>query len=995
MKNALPRLILFMSTVIPGLISGVVAAQENPYQGWQHSGVMTILTTPEGANLPAAVSLNDFPLLVRLNQDGFDFKQAEASGADIRFTNSAGQKLAYQLEAWDAKKGSATIWVRIPNIKGNERQPIKMFWGKPDATSESNGSAVFNESNGYVSVWHMQDVNPDEVGTIKIEDKGTTSTTGMVGQARHFPGGKGITGGEKITGLPSASNPHSTEVWFRAEQPNSVVVAWGNEKGQGKVVMQYASPPHVRLDCYFSNGNVDGNIKIPGGEWVQVVHSYESGNACLYVNGVLDVVNTAKGSPLNIQNPARLYLGGWYNNYNFIGDMDEVRISKVSRPAEWVKLQYENQKTQQTVVGHVIQPGKEFSVSSATATVQEGKSVTLTAQVGGAQKLYWLAIKNGQETVLATDRFSFTYDAGRVTGDQTVQLQCKAVYDNGVKTKDVTITIKEAIPEPVFTLVAPPTWNGRSEIDIVPQITNAAALRSAGVDALVVTWQVGDIAIGKEVLPGKLLLKRAQNSGQIRVTATVSNGGQPSMQSVTMQVTEPSQDAWVVRQPAADEKPEDGQFFARNDKNIGTLYYNGTLAEAGESVFLKVYANDQAYKSENVKLAADKKYAFTVPLKPGMVIYKVEFGVKENGSDKVLHTVNNLICGDAYLLDGQSNTVATDWGKGDFPETNQWIRSFGSMGGNPKNGRWGNAIRRGKGDQFTIGYWGFDLAKRLLDNHKMPICIINGAVGGTRIDQHQRHMAEPTDLTTIYGRLLWRVQEAKLTHGIRGVLWHQGENDQGSDGPTGGYGWENYRSLFIDMASAWKQDYPNIQHYYIYQIWPKSCAMGHEGSDNRLREVQRQLPTAFAHMSIMSTLGIEPPGGCHYPPEGYAMIANLIAPLLERDFYGVKPASIITPANLSRVSYANNKHDEIVLEFDQPVQWNDVAVTQLYLDGESGKVAAGSVAGNVVTLKLSAPSMAKYITYIDGKNWSQKALIKGVNGIAALTFCEVPIAAVK
>ena len=42
-------------------------------------------------------------------------------------------------------------------------------------------------------------------------------------------------------------------------------------------------------------------------------------------------------------------------------------------------------------------------------------------------------------------------------------------------------------------------------------------------------------------------------------------------------------------------------------------------------------------------------------------------------------------------------------------------------------------------------------------------------------------------MTSIYGRLLWRVREAKLTHGIHGILWHQGENDQGADGPTGGF----------------------------------------------------------------------------------------------------------------------------------------------------------------------------------------------------------------
>ena len=258
----------------------------------------------------------------------------------------------------------------------------------------------------------------------------------------------------------------------------------------------------------------------------------------------------------------------------------------------------------------------------------------------------------------------------------------------------------------------------------------------------------------------------------------------------------------------------------------------------------------------------------------------------------------------------------------------------------------------------------------------MPVCFINGAVGGTRIDQHQRNAADPEDMTTIYGRLLWRVRQAKLTHGIRGVLWHQGENDQGADGPTGGYGWETYRQYFIDLAAAWKQDYPNIQHYYVFQIWPKSCAMGINGSDNRLREVQRTLPTAFSNLSVMSTLGIDPPGGCHFPAAGYAEFARLIGPLVERDFYGKAPTTSITPPNLKRAYFAGDKKDEIVLEFDQPVKWDNALAGQFYLDGQKGKVASGTATGNSVSLKLTAASDAKTMTYLDSAAWSQKTLLR-------------------
>ena len=113
-----------------------------------------------------------------------------------------GTPLAYQIEEWDAAKGTASIWVRIPTIKGNSRQEIRLHWGKADAASESNGAAVFNESNGYLSVWHMNDPVKDEVGSLESKDVGTTATAGVVGQARHLAGEQGIFGGDDIASYP-------------------------------------------------------------------------------------------------------------------------------------------------------------------------------------------------------------------------------------------------------------------------------------------------------------------------------------------------------------------------------------------------------------------------------------------------------------------------------------------------------------------------------------------------------------------------------------------------------------------------------------------------------------------------------------------------------------------------------------------------------------------------------------------------------------------------
>ena len=981
---------MFFSTVAFLALLGTANAQD---KAWKYSGSMYILTTSQGADLPAAASEKDFPLLVRLDKGFFDFRQAKANGEDIRFSTSTGADLPYQIDRWDAAKGAASIWVRIPAIKGNARQEIKLRWGKADAASESSGKAVFNESNGYCGVWHMNDPVQDELAAVTSTDKGTTATAGMIGAARNFPGGQGIFCGEKIESYPSGDNPSTTEAWFRTDKSNTTIIGWGKEGGRGgKVRMQFRSPPHIHIDSDFSD--VWGESTLPFSQWIHVVHTYGNGEARVYINGRLD---GATKPFRNILSPARLWIGGWYNNYDFVGDIDEVRISKVARSADWIRLQYENQKPLQTLVGPVVQPGDAFAVSQTRVTLPEGKSVTLTGKAGGAQKVYWIVRKDGAETVAAVDRFAFDFDAGRVAGDKSATIQFKAVYANGIKTQDIAVTIKEAIPDPIFTLNAPASWDGRKTIQVSPKFANKAQIIARGAGTLKYAWTVSDIAVIKEIVPGKLILKRAQNSGNLAVTLSVSNGGAEIVSAATIVVKEPAKDAWVQRKPGKDEKLSDNQFIAREDGGEGTLYCSGTLAEPADSVFLRIYADDKPYKPSKVeggRVAADRSYALSAKIKAGLVKYKVELVAKRGGREAVLQTVNNVVCGDAYMIDGQSNALATDWGQGDHLDTSEWIRSFGSNGGDVSKG-WGNAVRR-QGGHWQIGCWAMDLAILLVERQKMPICIINGAAGGTLIEVHQRNPMDHTDKETIYGRLLNRIQQARLAHGIRGVFWHQGENNQGTQGATGRYGWETYEQYFVDMSAAWKEDYPNIQHYYTFQIWPNSCSMGGTWNSDKLRDVQRTLPRLYSNMSVISTLGVRPPGPCHFPPAGYAdMARRLVCPQVERYNHGTVFDKPVTPANIKKAHYTSGKKDEIVLEFDQPMTWTDSLTSQFYLDRIPDQVAAGKASGRVITLKLKAPSTAGKIAYLKDSSWSLDKLLYGANGIAALTFCDVPIGAAQ
>ena len=80
------RLLLLLVTLLAIITTPVLAKHE----GWQHTGSLFILTTPEGADLPASAMVEGFPVLVRLRKDSFDFTKAQAHGEDVRFATSDG-----------------------------------------------------------------------------------------------------------------------------------------------------------------------------------------------------------------------------------------------------------------------------------------------------------------------------------------------------------------------------------------------------------------------------------------------------------------------------------------------------------------------------------------------------------------------------------------------------------------------------------------------------------------------------------------------------------------------------------------------------------------------------------------------------------------------------------------------------------------------------------------------------------------------------------------
>ena len=970
--------------------------QAEDYSAWSGHGSVWLLTDKDGADLSATAVVKEFPVVLRLHGDTFPFASAQVDGADLRVTDASGRSLALEIESWDKAAGEAVVWVRVPEIRGATRQELKLHWGNPQAKAVSDGSKVFSRDNGYLSVWHMGQEVKDAVGTLPSKVVGTKPIEGLIGGARSFAGKEGVFSGDKITGYPTDASSHTTSAWIKPTRSNTTIIAWGNEAGGrgSKVRFQLRAPQHLHIDSNFSD--VDGPSNLTPDEWHYVTHTYDKNDGRLYLDGKLD----GKASPmLNIKSPARLWIGGWYDVYSYEGAMDEVRVSSVARSPEWIKLEYANQAPNQCLVGHVVMQGGEVTLTADRLVLNQGETVTYKANVPGALSVSWTGAQG--QLIAGRTGFSETLDL-LPPGKAEFRGICRlwAVLPQGVIEKSVEVTWKRVFPEPVLKLNAPQAWDGRTELRLKLDVVNGEQLKVLKDGQRTYRWQISGAPVISEVDGDTLILKRAMGAGRLNVAAFFSSqraGGEQVGTEIL--VAEQPLDPWLARPEPAEELPMDGQFYAREGDGLGRLYCKGTLAADAQKVTLKLYADDKFVADATQAPKEGKGYRFVQALKPGLIRYRVEL----LADGKPVHAATDLVCGDAFIIQGQSNAVANDFGKENPLQPNPWVRTFGATDGSPNGSRlklWGSAEARARGGRLEIGYWGMELGRRLVESQHIPICLINGAVGGTRIDMHQRDTADPTNATTIYGRLLWRVRAAGLDYGIRGILWHQGENDQGADGPDGTFGFVHYRKYFDQMAGSWRQDYPNAQRLHLFQIWPKSCAMGINGSDNYLREEQRKLKTAYASLDIMPTLGIRPPGGCHFPAAGYAEFAKLMTPLIERDHYGVKNVQSVSAPNILSVQCVGDKQDAVVLTFDQPVVWRDDLVAEFSFVVDTGfatltssvKVVGGSAQGSTLTLRLSEGlPKGSSISYLDSKNWSQDRLLMGANGLPALTFRSVPI----
>jgi carbohydrate esterase-like sialic acid-specific acetylesterase len=444
----------------------------------------------------------------------------------------------------------------------------------------------------------------------------------------------------------------------------------------------------------------------------------------------------------------------------------------------------------------------------------------------------------------------------------------------------------------------------------------------------------------------------------------------------------------LAAQVRYDRGPQAWQLVPRAADNFGQVEVAGSVTAPGYNrIHLRVTTDGLSWDLQSLDLnyvAGVADFSLTSAIEAGLVEYRFRVYLEGGGGLSKVGDVGNVVCGDAFLIQGQSNAVAGDGHNQGLANSSQrhWLRSFGtgSLNGAETlaDRRWYLAEGQIGSSTASVGAWGLRMGQLLVDELQVPIAILNGAIGATPIIWHQRQDTFPENTATNYGRLLFRARAAGLDQHIRALIWYQGEAD--SNTPV-----QQYFNRFQSLLQDWRQDFPGLEQVYMFQI--------HNGCgtpDMGIRELQRQMNDLFNGVSVMSSSNTSGHDGCHYYYNGYRQLGNRIARMIGRDIYGQAALAGINPPNVETAHFTDAARTQIELIYRDAGQILQVdAGAEAYFELNAPEsVVQVTVNGNRLLLDLSGPTTATTLAWV-GHKFSGPGIYNQL-GVGTLTF-EFPV----
>ena len=306
-----------------------------------------------------ATTLTDFPVLVRLSaaRNKFDYSKCAVNGYDLRFSDAEGNLLSHEIDTWDTT-GESLVWVKVPSFDASTK--ITAHYGYKGAGQPPAVTASDVWSADYVGVWHLGESSlpMKESSGVSTDFSGATNTVvygadGVVGGAVDFSTTADnnylvAENDDDLNGL----NDFTVEIWtyqnaFRTDSSYAALFAKRNGGYSQESFFAYednSGSTRRRAFCFNTVSASNTRSTIWGspasvGQWNYYAYTRtaETGSLTVYKDGISNATATTSLRGSAFSGNATLKLGGGGGQQAFPGKIDEFRISKTVRSADWIK----------------------------------------------------------------------------------------------------------------------------------------------------------------------------------------------------------------------------------------------------------------------------------------------------------------------------------------------------------------------------------------------------------------------------------------------------------------------------------------------------------------------------------------------------------------------------------------------------------------------------------------------------------------------------------
>jgi len=433
-------------------------------------------------NFPFLFNTTD-PLLASTANNGH---VTNANGYDIIFTSdAAGQNmLNFEFEEYNPANGQVVAWVNVPTVSHTQDTAIYMWYGNSSINApQQNPAGVWNSS--FNAVYHLQTTS----SSVSVVDSTANNNNGIAGNGGNalptattgvFGTGAGSFNGSQAIYLPPFSiSTFTLSAWVypTASAHTGAFFAGSNQALEARMLqdnntLQLVKENVAGMGATSSPLNIDG--------WNHVVISYDGNTASFYIDGIPSGTSTSQESFAS----GNYFIGEAGNGENFIGSIDELRLSDSVRSGDWIATEYNNQSSPSTFYtvsneSVAIIPAPAFLYASQTQQF----TATLMNTCPGA--VTWSAVPSGLG-VLTSNGF-YTAPAS-ITSQQAVTVTAASQANSAVSGSATVWLLPASATGPAGTLfkIAGPGF-GSAE--------GSSSVTVGGLPAVALTWSDAQIQI--------------------------------------------------------------------------------------------------------------------------------------------------------------------------------------------------------------------------------------------------------------------------------------------------------------------------------------------------------------------------------------------------------------------------------------------------------------------------------------------------------------------